>query len=92
MRGGAALLCVVLASPLLRAELRCEGGFAGAYPCRGAHLLARIPPSSVASRAGSSVWGWTDPLNGDEYVLWAHEEGLSFVRITNPDARTRTRR
>ena len=36
------------------------------------------------SRMGNDNWGWTDPENGDEYVLMGTSGGTSFVRINDP--------
>ena len=38
----------------------------------------------VNSPAGNDVWGWTDPLNGDEYAIIGLTGGTSFVRVTDP--------
>jgi len=34
--------------------------------------------------AGNDVWGWTDPLNNDEYAIMGLTGGTTFVRITDP--------
>ena len=38
----------------------------------------------VYSPAGNDVWGWTDPLNGDEYAIMCLTGATTFVRITDP--------
>jgi choice-of-anchor B domain-containing protein len=33
---------------------------------------------------GNDVWGWTDPVTGDEYAIMGLTGGTAFVRITDP--------
>ena len=33
---------------------------------------------------GNDIWGWVDPMNGDEYAVVGLSAGTSFVRITDP--------
>ena len=33
---------------------------------------------------GNDLWGWTDPLTRDEYVIVGMSGGTAFVRITDP--------
>lgn len=49
----------------------------------------RIKQNTMSSDAcfsdeGNDIWGWTDPENGDEYVIMGLNFGTSFVRITDP--------
>ena len=30
------------------------------------------------------MWGWTDPVNGEEYAIVGLTGGTSFVRVTDP--------
>ena len=66
----------------------CTGEFAGIYPCNNYDLLSNIPISTLANTSGtpegSDVWGWTDPLNGDEYAIIATTNSTAFVNVTDP--------
>lgn len=64
----------------------CVGGFAGGYPCSGIDLLEFLPVSGFAATATNSLWGWTDPLTGKEYVLLGLNDGTAFVDISDPAA------
>ena len=33
---------------------------------------------------GNDIWGWTDPLTGDEYALVGKRNGTAFVDISDP--------
>ena len=39
---------------------------------------------NVFRPGGNDVWGWTDPLNGDEYAIMCLKGATTFVRITDP--------
>ncbi|NNE59209.1 MAG: choice-of-anchor B family protein [Hellea sp.] len=63
----------------------CVGGIAATFPCLGMKLHKRVPLSDFNASAGNDIWGWTDPNNGDEYALMGLSNGVSFVRITDPE-------
>lgn len=62
----------------------CVGGFAGIYPCNEIDLLAFMPNSTIGGGSGNDIWGWTDPMTGNEYALMGRSSGTSFVDITDP--------
>lgn len=73
----------------------CEDGQAGPFTCSGIDLLGFVPltefegagvtlPVRVGGDGASDVWGWTDPDNGDEYVLIGKTNGTAFFRVTDP--------
>jgi choice-of-anchor B domain-containing protein len=67
----------------------CTNNLAGGiYPCNDYDLMSNIPISVLANTngnpEGSDVWGWTDPLNGNEYAIIALTNSTAFVNITNP--------
>ena len=35
--------------------------------------------------AGNDVWGWADPLTGNEYALMGMTNGTAFVDVTDPE-------
>jgi len=72
---------------IANAQIECVNGMAGSYPCNDYDLMAQIPAtvlSESASNTGNDVWGWTDPLDGNEYVIMGLGNGIAFVNITDP--------
>lgn len=86
-----ALLGLALA-PLATAQTPCVNGQAGAYACNRVDLAAHLPVSTFATAgspspgANSDIWGWTDPMTGNEYALVGSSNGTSFVDVTVPTA------
>ncbi len=72
------------AAPSRMAATPCEGGFAGQYPCNNIDLLSFLPLSEIGGGSGNDIWGWTDPLTGNEYALMGRTSGTAFVDITDP--------
>ena len=68
----------------LFAQTPCVGGMAGAYPCDGYDLISHIPLSTFNTSGANDSWGWTDPLNGDEYYIMGLEDGVAFIDISDP--------
>jgi choice-of-anchor B domain-containing protein len=62
----------------------CVNGFAGSYPCSEIDLVKFMPLSSVGGGSANDVWGWTDPMTGNEYAIMGRTSGTSFVDITDP--------
>ena len=62
----------------------CAGGAADIYGCENVDLHAYLPMASIGGGAGSDGWGWTDPLDGAEYIIMGRSTGTSFVDISNP--------
>lgn len=73
------------------APFPCEEGMAdGQYPCEKVDLFAHITIEELTNGNAANVylndiWGWTDPKNGDEYVLVGLTNGVSFLKITDPE-------
>jgi choice-of-anchor B domain-containing protein len=65
-------------------QIPCDNGLAGIYECENVDLLAHITPSEIDGALTNEVWGWTDPLNGNEYVLLGASTGMYFFDISNP--------
>jgi len=72
----------------------CVGGIAGDIPCLNVHQKSYLTFDQLgydnltpgdANPRGNDVWGWTDPINSDEYAIMGMSGGTSFVRITNPE-------
>ena len=62
----------------------CVGGLAGTYPCSNVDLMAFLPLAQIGGGNGNDVWGWTDPMNGNEYAIMGLTNGTAFVDISDP--------
>ncbi|MFT5372192.1 MAG: choice-of-anchor B domain-containing protein [Bacteroidia bacterium] len=62
----------------------CVAGMAGGFPCNNVDLMAFLPTSQIGGGNGNDIWGWTDPLNGNEYALMGLTNGTAFVDISDP--------
>jgi choice-of-anchor B domain-containing protein len=62
----------------------CVAGMAGIYPCDNVDLMAFMPLSDFSVSYTNDIWGWTDPLDGKEYVLLGASNGTVFVDISDP--------
>ncbi len=57
----------------------------GPFQCRINNKNIAIFYGFSSCRAkGNDIWGWTDPLDGEEYVIMGLTGGSSFVRVTDP--------
>ncbi len=59
----------------------CIEGTSGDYGCRNMELVHFVPIGALFNITANDIWGWTDPENGDEYVLLGTRGGTVFVRI-----------
>lgn len=65
----------------------CTNGFAKSYPCHNIDLLSHLTLAQIGAGEGikgNDIWGWTDPQNGKEYVLFGLTDGMSFIDISDP--------
>lgn len=72
-------------------DIGCEGGLAGGFSCQNVDLVAFMPTTMLGGSATTDlndIWGWTDPLTRDDYVLVGLQTGTSIVRVTNPASPT----
>ena len=68
-----------------KAQSPCVNGLsAGLYPCENVDLLGTLGVNQVGGGEMNDIWGWTDPLNGKEYVLLGRTNGTAFIDISNP--------
>lgn len=74
----------ILASAVSFAQIPCVNGSAGGYDCNGYDLMSHLPLSTFGSPGANDSWGWTDPDNGNEYVLMGLEDGTAFIDISDP--------
>ena len=70
-------------------ETPCVNGEAGRYPCSNISLLARLNPTELFSEYdfnyNNDIWGWTDPVNGNEIAIVGRTNGTAFVDISDPE-------
>lgn len=78
------LLWLALAPVATIAQTPCVGGSADGYPCNGYDLQSHIPLSVFNTTGANDSWGWTDPMDGKEYVLMGLENGTAFIDISDP--------
>ncbi|MBC14164.1 MAG: hypothetical protein CMM85_14490, partial [Rhodothermaceae bacterium] len=84
------VLAFALVAMPASAQTPCVGGDAGGYPCDAVDLMSHLPLSTFATTgssapsAGNDIWGWTDPVTGNEYALMGTTNGTAFVDITDP--------
>lgn len=72
-------------APLSLGPETCSAGSAGDFACSGISLRKRVPLDTMGGTQGNDIWGWSDPLSGDEYALMGLTNGTAFVNVTNPD-------
>ena len=77
-------ICILFFIGLSNAQTPCENGLAGGYPCEDLDLMSFIPLSSMNATSGNDSWGWTDPLDGNEYAIMGLNNGTAFINITDP--------
>ena len=63
----------------------CSAGSAGNFACSGISLHKRVPFATMGGTQGNDIWGWRDPLTGDEYALLGMTNGAAFVNVTSPE-------
>lgn len=69
-----------------QANLACENGKAGNFPCKNIDLLAHMPLSSFSTKpnAANDIWGHTDLNNQNEYAIIGVTDGIAVVNVTDP--------
>ena len=74
-----------LPSEGLLAQGACINGMVdGQWPCSNVELLGHVPIEDTGGMAANDLWGWTDPLDGREYVLFGKRDGTWFIEVTDP--------
>lgn len=66
------------------ADVPCEDGFAGPFPCDNVDLLSFVPNAELGGGNGNDLWGWTDPATGKEYAIMGTGYTTAFVDISEP--------
>ena len=57
--------------PSIKETVPCVEGMAGEYACEGVDLLSFVSVADMATTGTNDIWGWTDPINGNEIALVA---------------------
>ena len=78
------LSILLLSMGVIYAQTPCVGGLAGIYPCNGYQLQSNITLSQMNANSGNDSWGWTDSMDGKEYVLMGLNNGTAFIDISDP--------
>lgn len=68
-----------------QARIPCVNGFAGPYPCKNFDLLSHVTLAQMGGTSGNDIWGWKDPVTGQEWALMGLNNGISFVDVTDPE-------
>jgi choice-of-anchor B domain-containing protein len=66
-------------------RIPCQNGFAGPYPCKEFDLLSHVTLAQMGGTSGNDVWGWRDPVTGEEWAIMGLNTGTSFVNVTDPE-------
>ncbi|PCJ82028.1 MAG: hypothetical protein COA49_03445 [Bacteroidetes bacterium] len=74
----------ILFSSLALGQTPCVNGSAAGYPCQNVDFLSFMPGTQIGGGEMNDIWGWTDPLDGTEYVIIGRASGTSFVDISDP--------
>lgn len=67
-----------------------SGGSGGGitFPAFNVNVLSHLPLAEIGGDGnqirGSDLWGWTDPLDGNEYALVGRTDGTAFVNVSDP--------
>ena len=64
---------------------QCEAGLAGPYPCANIDLLSFMSLREMGGGEAllNDIWGWTDPLTGQEIAIVGRENGVSFIDVSD---------
>lgn len=62
----------------------CAAGVAAGFSCNDIDLQKNISLADMGAASGNDIWGWTDPSDGTEYALMGLDNGVSFVRLSDP--------
>jgi choice-of-anchor B domain-containing protein len=82
---GMALWLVTLSTAQLAGQGKCISGLVNeTWPCHQVEMLAHVPNVMTGGVAANDLWGWTDPVDGREYVLLGKRDGTWMIDITQP--------
>jgi choice-of-anchor B domain-containing protein len=83
----AALLMLFNEDFNLAAANLCTNGTANGYPCSNVDLMSFLPKADMGGGTQNlnDIWGWTDPVNGNEIAIVGRTHGTAFVDVTDPE-------
>lgn len=88
------LLGIVLltAGNMALAAESCTDGTAGGFACSHMELIANLAADEMGGPGEplSDIWGWTDPVTGEEYAIVGMYDGTAFVRLSDDGSGTPT--
>ncbi len=67
------------------AAVTCTGGQANGYPCDNVDFQSFLAKANMGGGSAdlNDIWGWTDPLTGQEFAIVGRTNGTSFVDVTD---------
>ena len=69
----------------LHAQGGCVNGLVnGEWPCSNVELMGQVSNEDTGGLAANDLWGWTDPEDDHEYVLFGKRDGTWFIDVTSP--------
>lgn len=75
----------LLLLPLINySQTPCTGSLANGFPCDDYDLMSLFDKNTLSNEDGSDIWGWTDPLDNNEYAIITFEDKTCFLNITDP--------
>uniref|UniRef100_UPI00404B0695 choice-of-anchor B family protein n=1 Tax=Flavobacterium sp. TaxID=239 RepID=UPI00404B0695 len=69
------------------AQTPCTNGFANNFPCSNIDFYARLSNVNLGGSSNTDsndIWGWTDPLDNQEYAIIGLESHTAFVNVSDP--------
>ena len=60
-----------------------KGMAAETFPCDGVDMMSHLTLEDLGLSFANDLWGWIDPVTGQEYALIGGIEGTVFVDITD---------
>lgn len=69
--------------PQLAHAAACTNGMSDGVACSHIESLGHLTAAQLdgSGEALNDIWGWVDPLNGDEYAIVGMQNGTAFVRL-----------
>ncbi|HEX7030476.1 MAG TPA: choice-of-anchor B family protein [Gammaproteobacteria bacterium] len=77
---------ILLAASAGAAAGSCTSNKDGVYTCSHIDLIGSLTLDEMGGDShANDMWGWTDPLDGKEYVIVGLRDGTAFVDISDPE-------
>ena len=84
---GLACCLVICATAQMAGQGKCISGLVNeTWPCHRVEMMAHVPNVMTGGVAANDIWGWTDPLDGREYVLLGKRDGTWMIDVTAPSS------